>query len=151
MKTRAPYRLHEAIGYQLTVTARLQERRFEAALKALDLTRISWCILLAAGDEGLEQPSEIAAFIGIDRTATSRALRQMESAGLIARSNGNGDRRTTQVTLTPLGEAKLDQAQPMAEASRTRMEGLLTPEELADLRRILAKLRAGDDQPLTKL
>ncbi len=52
MTNRPPYRLHDAIGYQLTVTARLQERRFEAALKTLDLTRITWCVLLAADDEG---------------------------------------------------------------------------------------------------
>ncbi|WP_421704000.1 MarR family winged helix-turn-helix transcriptional regulator [Aliiroseovarius sp.] len=151
MNTRAPYRLHDAIGYQLTVTARLQERRFEAALKTLDLTRITWCVLLATGDEGLCQPSDIADFIGIDRTATSRALKQMEAAGLITRDNGTGDKRTTRVGLTDLGREKLDQATPMAVANRTRSEDSLTPDELTELRRLLAKLRQGDDTPLKRL
>ncbi|MCI2398601.1 MarR family transcriptional regulator [Aliiroseovarius subalbicans] len=151
MSPRPPYRLHDAIGYQLTVTARMQERRFEAQLKTLDLTRITWCVLLAAQDEGLCHPSDIAAFIGIDRTATSRALRQMEGAGLITRGLGDNDRRTTRVTLTDLGRARLDQAVPMALASRNATETQLTPQELADLRRLLTKLRAGDDAPLTKL
>ena len=124
MTDRPPYRLHDAIGYQLTVTARLQERRFEAALKTLGLTRITWCVLLATGDEGLSQPSDIAAFIGIDRTATSRALKQMEASGLITRDGGTGDRRTTRVCLTDLGRAKLDEAEPMAVSNRTRTEKL---------------------------
>ena len=151
MTKRAPYRLHDAIGYQLTLTARLQERRFETALKTLDLTRITWCVLLAAGDEGLSQPSDIADFIGIDRTATSRALKQMEGSGLITRDEGTGDKRTTRVTLTDLGREKLDQAIPMAVANRTRSENSLTPDELTELRRLLAKLRQGDDTPLKRL
>ncbi|WP_300516581.1 MarR family transcriptional regulator [Aliiroseovarius sp.] len=151
MTDRAPYRLHDAIGYQLTVTARLQERRFEAALKALDLTRITWCVLLATGDEGLSQPSDIAEFIGIDRTATSRALKQMEGAGLVTRDHGTGDKRTTRVALTELGRGKLDEAVPMALANRIRTETSLTDDELSELRRLLAKLRQGDDTPLKRL
>lgn len=145
------YRLHDAIGYQLTLTARLQERRFEAALKGLDLTRITWCVLLAVGDEDLALPSDIADFIGIDRTATSRALRQMEDAGLITRDGGTGDRRTRCVSLTDRGRAKLAQAEPLALANRVRTEAMLSQDELAELHRILAKLRAGDDTPLKKL
>ena len=151
MTDRAPYRLHDAIGYQLTITARMQERRFETALKTLNLTRITWCVLLAAGDEGLRHPSDIAEFIGIDRTATSRALRLMEDAGLIVRGGGENDRRTTRVTLTDQGRAKLDQAAPMAQASRAKTENQLTSQELAELERLLTKLRAGDDAPLKRL
>lgn len=152
MTTRQPYRLHHAIGYQLTITARQQERRFEAALKALDLSRITWCVLLAVGDEGLCHPSDIAQFIGIDRTATSRALRKMEEDGLIQRDGGTEDRRTTRVSLTKLGQDKLAQSQPMAEANRNRTEAQLTPDELAELRRLLAKLRQDDDgTPLKRL
>jgi DNA-binding MarR family transcriptional regulator len=49
---------------------------------------VGWCILLAVEEEGLKNPSEIAQFVGIDRTATSRALRQLEDEGLIAREMG---------------------------------------------------------------
>ncbi len=148
---KAPYRLHDAIGYQLTVTARLQERRFETALKSLGLTRITWCILLGVGAEGLRHPSAIAAFIGIDRTAASRALRQMESAGLVIRDIGQSDRRNTRVSLTELGAQRLAQAEPLAVASRTAIESRLSAEERATLRRLLAKLRADDTAPLAKL
>ncbi|MEM1302763.1 MAG: MarR family transcriptional regulator, partial [Pseudomonadota bacterium] len=80
------YRLHDSLGYNLSLAARLQERRLDDGLRSLALTRTNWCILLAVGVEGLSGPSDIAAFVGIDRTATSRALRQMEQAGLIERT-----------------------------------------------------------------
>jgi len=147
-----PYRLHASLGYQLSLAARLQERRLEEGLRALGLTRVTWCVLLAVGNEGLVQPSDIAAFVGIDRTVASRALRQMEAAGLIARAagseSGRGDRRTTTVRLTDLGLERLGQGTPLARANNLAMETRLSPGEAAELRRLLARVREGDDRPL---
>ena len=83
--------------------------------------------------------------------ATSRALRQMESAGLIARNSGTGDRRTTTVELTAAGESLLDRGTPLAVENNAVMEDRLAPEELAELRRLLVKLRAGDTAALSRL
>ncbi|MCU0906315.1 MAG: MarR family transcriptional regulator [Rhodobacteraceae bacterium] len=147
-----PYRLHASLGYQLSLAARLQERRLEEGLRALGLSRVTWCVLLAVGNEGLAQPSDIAVFVGVDRTVASRALRQMESAGLIARAagsaSGRGDRRTTTVRLTDLGQERLRQGTPLARANNAAMEARLTPDESEALRRLLARVRAGDDRPL---
>ena len=147
-----PYRLHASLGYQMSLAARLQERRLEEGLRALGLTRVTWCVLLAVGNEGLVQPSDIAAFVGIDRTVASRALRQMEAAGLIARTagseSGRGDRRTTTVSLTDLGRERLQQGTPLARANNEAMEARLTPDEVAELRRLLSRVRVGDDRPL---
>lgn len=147
----APYRLHDALGYRLTVAARRVERRFEAALKTLGLTRITWCVLLAVGEEGHHHPSEIADFIGIDRTATSRALRGMEAAGLITRDGGRNDRRNTRVRLTEIGTGLLDQARPLASASRMATEARLAPGERETLLTLLDKLGPDDDPPLRRL
>lgn len=146
-----PYRLHLSLGYQLSVTSRMQERRLEEKLKELGLTRITWCVLLAVGNEGLAQPSEIADFVGIDRTAASRALRQMEAEGLIAREAGTGDRRTTTVALTAAGRRHLERGTPMAEASNEVLVGRLDAEERANLSRLLEKLRAGEARRLRGL
>lgn len=139
-----PYRLHTSLGYHLSLTSRMQERRLEEKLKVLGLTRITWAVLLGVGNEGLTQPSEIAGFVGIDRTATSRALRQMEEAGLIARASGTGDRRTTRVDLTDLGRERLVQGTPMAVESSEVMASRLSPDEHAELERLLEKLRGGE-------
>lgn len=143
-----PYRLHASLGYRLSLAARLQERRLEAGLKRLGLTRTNWCALLAVGVEGLTQPSEIAEFIGIDRTATSRALRQMEADGMIAREGGEADRRTTTVSLTEKGHRLLARGIPFAEANNAAMAVKLQPGEERELRRLLARLVEGEDAAL---
>lgn len=138
------YRLHASLGYNLSLAARLQERRLDESLRTLGLTRTSWCVLLALGNEDLHQPSDIARFIGIDRTATSRALRQMEAAGLIERRSGTGDRRTTTVSLTDAGRRLVDNGTPFALSNNLAMRKKLTAREYEALLRLLGKLTEGE-------
>lgn len=131
------------------MAARVQERRLDEGLRQFGLTRTSWCVLLAVGNEGLKQPSLIAEFVGIDRTATSRVLRQMEDAGLIARSSGSGDRRRTSVSLTKEGKDVLQKGVPLAINNNQIMSERLTEQEFGELARLLQKVRSGEDTPLS--
>jgi DNA-binding MarR family transcriptional regulator len=99
----------------------------------------------------LSQPSDIAGFVGIDRTATSRALRQMEADDLLARSSGTEDRRTRRVELTEKGRAAITAATPFARANAAIMAEQLAPSEQQTLLRLLAKLRPEDGAPLATL
>ena len=151
MPDRPTYNLHASLGYQLTLVARLQARRFEDSLRPLGLTRITWCVLLAIGNEGLSQPSDIAAFVGIDRSATSRALRHMQTAQMISRSEGTGDGRTRSVSLTDHGKGLLVRAIPLAQENSAKIEARLNPEERALMIKLLKKLHAGEDASLDRL
>jgi len=144
-----PYRLQSSLGYNLSLAARLQERHFEDALRTLSLTRITWCILLAVGNENLSRPSDIARFVGIDRTATSRALRQMENAGLVQREDGAEDRRTTKVSLTELGQRRIIEGTVMAMANNAAMREKLSEDEYDALLVLLLKLTKDEDTNLT--
>lgn len=146
-----PYRLHASLGYNLSLAARLQERRLDDGLKSLGLTRTTWCVLLALGNEGLSQPSDIARFVGIDRTATSRALRQMETKGLVARHAGTDDKRTTRVTLSKAGHALIKQGTPFAQTNNDAMRAKLTDAEFDRLRTLLGKVIEGEDTALSVL
>lgn len=142
--TRPKYGLHRSIGHQISRTSRVIERRVEDGLRQHGLTRVGWCVLLAVAEDGHKQPSDIAAFVGIDRTATSRALRQLESEGYIQRSMGEIDRRTTEVSLTKQGFARLSSAMPLCTENMEHFEGKLAPDESAELRRLLTKLSDGE-------
>lgn len=144
----ASYRLHASLGYNLSLAARLQERRLDDALKSLGLTRTTWCVLLAVGNETLRQPSDIARFVGIDRTATSRALRVMEDAGLVVRESGESDRRTTRVGLTRLGRELIERATPCAVANNQVMRAKLSEKEHRALIELLGKLTEGESAEL---
>ncbi len=143
--TRIKFGLRDSIGHHITRTARLVERRVEGALRHYNLTRVGWCILLAVEEEKLKNPSEIAHFIGIDRTATSRALRQLENEGLIAREMGREDRRTTEVSLTQEGRIRMREAMPHCVENVDHFNAKLTDAESRELRRLLALLASGED------
>ena len=151
MAENTTYRLHESLGYYMSLTSRMQERRLDDWLRPLGLTRITWCILLAVENEGLSRPSEIADFVGIDRTATSRALRQMEEAGLITRASARDDRRMTDVRLSDLGRDLMAQATPLAEENNRIAAARLSSEERDELVRLLAKSIEGAELGLNKL
>ena len=141
---RAKFGLQTSLGFRITRTARTIERRVESGLRDYGLTRVSWCILLAVEEEGLKNPSEIAAFVGIDRTATSRALRQLEDDGLIAREMGREDRRTTTVSLTEEGLLRLMAARPVCKENMDHFNAKLSAEEALELKRLLAALDSGE-------
>lgn len=142
--TMKKFGLRDSVGHQITRTSRILERRVEDDLRRFGLTRIGWCVLVAVVEEGKKNPSDIANFVGIDRTATSRALRQLESDGLIMREMGRDDRRTTEVNLTELGQSRFDAALPICRAASIHFQNKLTMAELDALKVILAKLSANE-------
>jgi len=142
--TAKKFGLRDSVGHQISRTARIIERRVEGDLRRFGLTRVGWCVLLAVAEEGKKNPSDIANFVGIDRTATSRTLRQLENDGLIKREMGRDDRRTTEVNLTELGQSRFDAALPMCRAASTHFQNKLTTAEMDALKDILAKLSADE-------
>lgn len=145
------YHLHQAIGYQLSRTARLQERGFETKLRTLGLTRTTWCILLAVQNEDLHNPSAIAEYVGIDRTATSRALRKMGQEDLVVQNGETSDGRRKNICVTPKGTQLLVKATEYARKNAAYFEAKLTKSERNSLRNLLLKLQAGEGEPLAHL
>jgi MarR family transcriptional regulator for hemolysin len=143
------YHLHDSLGYRLTYAARLNERRFEVRLAESGLTRLMWCVLCALEYEALRRPSEIAEFIGVDRTAISRCLKHMETRGLIARCAAEGDARTRAVSATAEGRGALAPATEAAKENATFWNDKLTGGDRIALLRALDSLAELDDEPLT--
>ncbi|MDF0602742.1 winged helix DNA-binding protein [Psychromarinibacter sp. C21-152] len=141
------YRLHESLGYRLTLASRVQQRRLEEKLRPLGLSRLDWVILVSVGYDGLRRPSDISDHLGVDRTAVSRALRRMETSGLLARRNGKGDGRTRTVALTDAGRDTLARATPLAQENAALIAERLSPGEQDLLARLLTKLITDDDLP----
>lgn len=144
MTSDGPYDLINSLGYQITLLSRVSERLFEKRLAPLGLTRVNWCVLLAVHQQQLANPSDIASFVGIDRTATSRALRKLEEDGFIQRCSGSGDRRKTEVLATGLGRQCLEQANIAAQHNADHFSGKLSRYERDSLNNLLGKLMDGE-------
>lgn len=135
-----PYDLHSGLGYKLTIAARTNNAGFETALSVLGLTRQMWCVLVAVGEQNITAPSAIADYIGIIRPAASRTLKQMERNGLLHRTTGDTDKRTTTVALTDKGRALLAQSMPIALNTRAAVNTALNAAEQEQLTTLLNKL-----------
>ncbi len=149
MKSNGRYDLHNRLGYKLALAARVNDSFLDGMLSGIGLTRQMWCVLIAIGEQNIVQPSDIASYVGINRTAVSRTLRGMEQKGLLKRSSSGLDQRSTDVSLTKQGRKALTASLPMAEKSMTRMREKLSSKEHVQLARLLDKFLDGEYSKLT--
>lgn len=64
---------------------------------------VHWQLISAITKEGLHSQVALAERVGMDPAGTSRALDELQAAGLVKRERDGGDRRRVSVTLTPKG------------------------------------------------
>jgi DNA-binding MarR family transcriptional regulator len=133
LATFLPYRfnnLAERISFALS---RIYSERFDIAIP-------QWRILATLA----EQPNLLARDIGrqthMDKVRVSRAVKALESRGLLQREASPGDSRASTLALTAPGLAMYARIAPMARDWEARLLQPLTPRERDQLFRILAKL-----------
>ncbi|MCL9999600.1 MAG: MarR family winged helix-turn-helix transcriptional regulator [Erythrobacter sp.] len=135
------------LPYQLSVTSNAVSSLIaERYRKRFGLKIPEWRVMAVLGDaeaagRELTQRSLTAATV-MDKVAVNRAARVLEERGLIARVPNPGDGRSHLLALTAEGRAIHAEVMPLARATeRELLEGFGGAEE-ADLRNLLARLRA---------
>ncbi len=103
--------------------------------------RYSILLMLAKAENEALRPSELADALPITRSGVTRLIDRLERDGIVERRSCATDGRGRFVALTPLGEEVFRQA------GRVHLRGIdrhlgsnLTVDEMAELRRITAKL-----------
>jgi DNA-binding MarR family transcriptional regulator len=135
------------LPYQLSVTSNAVSSLIaERYRKRFGLKIPEWRVMAVLGDaeaagRELTQRALTAATV-MDKVAVNRAARVLEERGLIARVPNPGDGRSHLLALTAEGRAIHAEVMPLARATeRELLEGFGAAEE-ADLRELLARLRA---------
>ena len=93
--------------------ARVLARRFDEAFRPLDLTNGQFSLMMSLNRPGAPSIGAIAAFLAMDRTTLTAALKPLERRGLVAVTPSPTDRRTRTLALTDAGRALLAQAVPI--------------------------------------
>lgn len=113
---------------------------------AMPFERYSILLTLARAEDGALRPSDLAEVLPITRSGVTRLIDRLERDGIVERRSCATDGRGNFVALTPPGEKVFRQA------GRVHLRGIdehlgskLTPDEMAELRRIMTKLAAGID------
>jgi len=145
------YRLHERLGYKVSRLARLMEAQMEEMISPFGITRLFWCILSGVGLEGIRTPSELADYVGIARSAISRALRTMEGMQLITRCGTEHDGRGVEIVLTDKGRQVMEKCQPLVEGLNQQFISKLPDGDLQTLLEGIDTLSAGETRELARL
>jgi DNA-binding MarR family transcriptional regulator len=118
--------------------ARAVARRFDAALRPLELTNGQFSLLMSLNRPDPASISSVSALLAMDRTTLTANLKPLERRGLVKVKVDDADRRTRRLALTPAGRALLVAACPVWRQIHAMIDRLLTgssPDRLrADLR-----------------
>jgi DNA-binding MarR family transcriptional regulator len=93
--------------------ARALARRFDEALRPLDLTNGQFSLMMSLNRPEPPGMGPVAALLGMDRTTLTAALKPLERRGLLTVSPDPADRRGRLLKLTPAGRALLAKAVPI--------------------------------------
>ncbi|MEM5502994.1 MarR family transcriptional regulator [Ahrensia kielensis] len=97
------YKAQNNLGYCLSRAALIMQTAVDAALIEIGLNRLSWTVLACIRFEGIESPSKIAEFVGLERTTASRLITRLEKQGFVTRQPSNEDGRGHSVKPTLQG------------------------------------------------
>lgn len=120
--------------------ARALARRFDDAFRPLGLTNGQFSLMLALNQPEPPPMGRIAAFLAMDRTTLTAALKPLERRGLVELRPHPTDRRSRVMALTPAGRALLARAVPIWIETHQDVEAALGDGEAHRLRLALAAL-----------
>ena len=113
---------------------------FGRALQRFGITLSEWRILSALWEQDGLRLNDIAAIIVADLSTTSRQVRTLEQAALVARARSGTDRRALQLVLTEAGRTMTSEIITIARMHEQIATQGLSVDELAILRRTLVKI-----------
>lgn len=120
--------------------ARALARRFDDALRPLDLTQGQFSLLMSLNRAEPPRLGDVAALLAMDRTTLTANLKPLERRGLVKIAVDRTDKRSRRLLLTPGGRALLAAAAPVWKRAHAQTERLLTRCSADTLRASLREL-----------
>jgi len=102
--------------------ARALARRFDEALRPLDLTNGQFSLLMALNRPVPPNLGSVAALLAMDRTTLTAALKVLERRKLVKVAVDKEDKRNRLLTITPAGRALLNKAFPIWKKTHAAVE-----------------------------
>ena len=114
--------------------ARAVARRFDAALRPLNLTNGQFSLLMSLNREEAPSIGSVSALLAMDRTTLTANLKPLERRGLVKVRIDDADKRTRRLKLTPAGRALLVAAVPIWTQTHAIVEERLPRANCEELR-----------------
>lgn len=128
-----PYRLSVASNAASNLIARAYRKRFGLSVP-------EWRLVAILAERARATPQDLTKATRMDKIAVSRAAARLEGAGLVARTDNPGDRRSHFLSLTDEGRDLYRQIAPAAlEFEALLLEGF-SPNEREQLKALLRRI-----------
>ena len=105
--------------------ARAVARRFDAALRPLELTNGQFSLLMSLNRPEAPSIGSVAALLAMDRTTLTANLKPLERRGLVEVTVDAADRRGRRLNLTSAGRALLVRVVPVWRRTHAALERLV--------------------------
>jgi DNA-binding MarR family transcriptional regulator len=119
--------------------ARAVARRFDEALRPLELTNGQFSLLMSLNRPEPPPMGQVAALLAMDRTTLTASLKPLERRGLVRVDVDPEDRRSRRLVLTAAGRRLLVKAVPIWRDTHAEIDRLVG---LGDMDRLRGDLRA---------
>lgn len=130
----------ECLCLGLKRAARAVARRYDEALRPLDLNNGQFSTLTAIAGLQPAGMHPLAELLAMDRTTLTAALKPLERRGLIEIVVSEADARGREVSLTVTGRALLSRAIPLWQSLQQELTDELGGDQASDLRGQLSRI-----------
>lgn len=139
-------RLNEFVPYLLSITSNAVSGRISQEYRTrFGLSVPEWRVMAVLGDSGALTQRELTRLTVMDKVAVNRACKVLEERGLASRRPNAQDGRSHLLELTESGVRMHDEIMPLALEMERRLFSNFTPEEVADFRHLLDRVRGEVD------
>jgi DNA-binding MarR family transcriptional regulator len=107
--------------------ARALARRFDDALRPLELTNGQFSLLMSLNRPAPPKMGDVARLLSMDRTTLTAALKLLERRALVVTKPDDDDRRSRRIALTIAGHALLLKALPIWKRHHAQLEKYIGP------------------------
>lgn len=120
--------------------ARALARRFDEALRPLELTNGQFSLLMSLNRPEPPSIGNVATLLAMDRTTLTAALKPLERRGLVKVSVDKEDKRSRRLTLSAAGRAVLSEAYPVWQRTHAEIDRTIDEHDPDVLRAALRAL-----------
>ncbi len=140
------YDFKESIGYSVAMAYRALRKALDAELGHYGITFSQWQVLAGLALEGEISQVKLAELIGVEGPTLVRILDRMEHKGWIKRNVSLRDRRQKLITPTKKVEGVWRKMTECAHGVRNNAVKGISTKDVANLRRLLEKIRENLDE-----
>ena len=131
-------RLKNQICFPLYAVSNMITRKYKPFLDELDLTYTQYIVMMLLWEHGQANEKLLCESLCLKSNTLTPLLKKLQDKGYIEKTKDTGDGRNLVIALTKAGKELRDKALGVPECMAKELH--LTPDEAADLYRILYKL-----------